>query len=1155
MPGLKDALKKPDNIGDMIPPVSPSAQNVPAVTQREQPGLAPGSLGPAPSIWTTSFDSVRQWIRPGTSQQRFPPLPVKANPQVNAAARSAAQSVVAATTAATPTDDDSIGLNLQTGRVYAIQSGDENKLISIGNAAGGFVYLPPVGISSPNPSFGLNTQATAASDNTLVGTSQSYGPFTPSDATQCVFTAIVTEGITTIAPSGSSVVLGGNHLFLSTLTVNPTTYTASYPAGAGASIAAASFDTITGTATISQSSVGSYTNAIGGTAGAVSTSALSTGVPSAHSIVLAVDMIWIVAESGHPAVGGPAGITSIADDQGNVYQLLDSATAALPINIGGFTNSTLAALYFCASPKNGPKTFTVNTFGSFITQVDITVADVNGLSLPNFSSLVSPFWCYVENTGVGTFSLISGAAIDGTSNPLSLPANQGVLLVWNGTGWYTERGISNAPVTSVFGRTGAVVAQTGDYTVAQVTGAAPLASPTFTGVPAAPTASPGDNTTQIATDAFVEAAINGIISGSTPADGLRHGDAVWMNDSAWVGMRDDFFAYGGSGSSVMVGSSYVGIGELGWCLGGHPKTTDAKFFAGTGPNLGQFSWTPSTTTDQAGVLILNEANQDLVFQPNSMALLENPGWKASWVFKIGSNQINTTTQVATAFTSKSLYVGLTGPVINCVMASSGGSRPDCFLGVRYDTSTVPPAYGIVSIAAASGGNTVYTIASSGFSSATLPVGMSVTVRGCLNAANNGTFTIVSNTASTITLNNAVGVLEALPSPGVLALAAQPLTAAAAVDAHGNTAYTATQINPTGLVASQYVGMSFVVSGFLTTFVTGTTSGTITAGHTVTQDVTGATAVVASPAPTGTNHLVFTGTPTGAPDNSHAWRDSSVPLSNFYTPTSLPASTNNGTFTCIANLTTSITLNNPNGFAETQAATASSTSLNDTTFKFELVENYSYGGSFRRQLQGTVVDTTVTPTLGTWYRLDMVCTVAGQVTLSLNGAHNHTFTASAITFGSNGSANYIANGTNGNYSPALLATYPSSAATPNGTFGIPFFGAGSSVTIAGLTGGSAGLNNSGTPWILEAETESGGGSSTIWFLTPGLTVANGAQTTGTLTGYPALTPVFLYGNDNSVATSGRTGLDSRFYVDYFSLVWNKGIIDPTNSPTATDDRYW
>ena len=37
-------------------------------------------------------------------------------------------------------------------------------------------------------------------------------------------------------------------------------------------------------------------------------------------------------------------------------------------------------------------------------------------------------------------------------------------------------------VASVFGRTGAVTALSGDYSVAQVSGAAPLASPTFSGV-------------------------------------------------------------------------------------------------------------------------------------------------------------------------------------------------------------------------------------------------------------------------------------------------------------------------------------------------------------------------------------------------------------------------------------------------------------------------------------------------------------------------------------------------------------------------------------------------------------------------------------------------------------------------------------------------
>src|ERR1700674_2109854 len=60
---------------------------------------------------------------------------------------------------------------------------------------------------------------------------------------------------------------------------------------------------------------------------------------------------------------------------------------------------------------------------------------------------------------------------------------------------------------SVFGRSGAVVAATGAYTVSQVTGAAPLASPTFTGTASGPTANPGDSSTKLATTAFVQSAL------------------------------------------------------------------------------------------------------------------------------------------------------------------------------------------------------------------------------------------------------------------------------------------------------------------------------------------------------------------------------------------------------------------------------------------------------------------------------------------------------------------------------------------------------------------------------------------------------------------------------------------------------------------------
>jgi hypothetical protein len=57
-----------------------------------------------------------------------------------------------------------------------------------------------------------------------------------------------------------------------------------------------------------------------------------------------------------------------------------------------------------------------------------------------------------------------------------------------------------------------------EVSTADITGKANLAGPTFTGVPAAPTASQGTNTTQIATTAFVTAAVPDISGKANTSD-------------------------------------------------------------------------------------------------------------------------------------------------------------------------------------------------------------------------------------------------------------------------------------------------------------------------------------------------------------------------------------------------------------------------------------------------------------------------------------------------------------------------------------------------------------------------------------------------------------------------------------------------------------
>ena len=67
--------------------------------------------------------------------------------------------------------------------------------------------------------------------------------------------------------------------------------------------------------------------------------------------------------------------------------------------------------------------------------------------------------------------------------------------------WQTPA--SSAPVSSVFGRTGNVTAASGDYSVGNITGAAPLANPTFTGTVTVPTPTVAG---AAATKAYVDAA-------------------------------------------------------------------------------------------------------------------------------------------------------------------------------------------------------------------------------------------------------------------------------------------------------------------------------------------------------------------------------------------------------------------------------------------------------------------------------------------------------------------------------------------------------------------------------------------------------------------------------------------------------------------------
>src|SRR6266478_3387900 len=108
MPPLINALKPPANMSDLsLVPQPPAAQlPMPHPDPNSMPNYEALSLAPAPAILSTEIDRQRQFYRHGVSQYRISPLPLKANPQVNAAARS----VIASTPSSSGGGITSVGL-------------------------------------------------------------------------------------------------------------------------------------------------------------------------------------------------------------------------------------------------------------------------------------------------------------------------------------------------------------------------------------------------------------------------------------------------------------------------------------------------------------------------------------------------------------------------------------------------------------------------------------------------------------------------------------------------------------------------------------------------------------------------------------------------------------------------------------------------------------------------------------------------------------------------------------------------------------------------------------------------------------------------------------------------------------------------------------
>ena len=181
---------------------------------------------------------------------------------------------------------------------------------------------------------------------------------------------------------------------------------------------------------------------------------------------------------------------------GAVVQRTDGTGFWLNTTNGNTTNPDAGGAGWVPAWNYGTSNVTASAGNLTLTLANISkrVIVVSGTLTANaalvFPAGITGDWIIANDTS-GAFAL--GAFLSGGGNTVSIPqagANAPTIVYSDGTNLY------NANVSTA--------------------GLAPIASPGLTGTPTTPTASPGSNTTQIASTAFVQAAITAAVASLAP---------------------------------------------------------------------------------------------------------------------------------------------------------------------------------------------------------------------------------------------------------------------------------------------------------------------------------------------------------------------------------------------------------------------------------------------------------------------------------------------------------------------------------------------------------------------------------------------------------------------------------------------------------------
>ena len=243
---------------------------------------------------------------------------------------------------------------------------------------------------------------------------------------------------------------------------------------------------------------------------------------------------------GTPAAPTPAGIgaATAAHNHSGVYDPVNSASGAITAHVGVPDPHTQYALETDVSTALTGKSNTGHTHA---------IADTSGLQAALDGK--QPSGSYAAASHTHTTSQISDstttgravlAAVDaaaartaigaGTSS-LALGSSGSTAAAGNHTHTAADVGLGNVDNTSDASKPVSTAQQ------AALNLKAPLASPTFTGTPTAPTQTAGDNSTKIATTAYVATAVGGGGGGTAPTfvrQRIATGNVAFANDASFA---------------------------------------------------------------------------------------------------------------------------------------------------------------------------------------------------------------------------------------------------------------------------------------------------------------------------------------------------------------------------------------------------------------------------------------------------------------------------------------------------------------------------------------------------------------------------------------------------------------------------------------------